>query len=69
MIHFIDESASFVESALKKIRRDPHQFVKKGLEAGASVKEWEADDLASIFDDKRRLYRSKIRGERIIPGG
>ena len=63
-IQFIDESASSVESALKKIRRDPHQFVKKGSEAGASVKEWEADDLASIFDDKRRLYRFKKRAER-----
>ena len=50
---------------LKKIRRDPHQFVKKGREAGASVREWEADDLASIFDDKRRLYRSKKKYSRL----
>ena len=29
---FIDESASSVESALKKVKRDPHQFNKKGHE-------------------------------------
>ena len=58
-----------VPALLKKIRRDPHQFVKKGREAGASVKEWEADDLASISDDKRGMYKSKKRVEWTIPGG
>ena len=117
---FIDEIASSLESALKKVKRDPHRFNKKGhqqqfrhqedildkmesakeaLEKSAidiakekmnegidlisrrmkiikiadrsefgwvTVKEYEADDLASNSDDERRLYRCEKRAERAI---